>query len=191
MKKVITLVVLLIMATATFSGCSWFQSAQEEEQPPVTATDTQPIAEDTEEPKDVTPPEPVAISDVLTPVATDKLFDELKKDPFSIGNETEEDSVTIEEDIITVKVGYTGCDKHEFTAYWPATFMESFPVQAGILLVHDANEDICEMYINDEVKISLATIKQNYKDSYRTEAGTILLSVTDGDEREGGVTYEF
>ncbi len=75
MKKVITLVALLSIATVTLSGCSWFQPVQEEQQPTVSTTDTQPEDSDimidvseeptVVEPKDMSPSEPVAVSDVL------------------------------------------------------------------------------------------------------------------------------
>ena len=203
MKKVITLVALLSIATVTLSGCSWFQPVQEEQQPTVSTTDTQPEDSDimidvseeptVVEPKDMTPSEPVAVSDVLTPLASDKSFEDLKKGSFSIGNETGGNSVTIEGDTITVKVGYTGCGNENFLAYWPAIFMESAPVQATILIVNDTDPEAitCEMFIKDELKIGLATVKQHYKNLYKSEHGTMLLSVTDGDKQKETVTYEF
>lgn len=205
MKKVITLVALLSIATFSLSGCSWFQLPQEEEQPAVTTTDTEPLDEDTDkmidiskeptviEPKDVTPLEPKAISDVITPIVTDKSFEDLKKGPFSIGSGAGGDLVTVEGDIMKVQVGYTACGREEFSAYWPPSFMESAPVQSTILLVMNTDpEDVtCQMFVGDEIKIDLTTVKEHYKTFYKSEKGTIILSVTDGDKNKETVTYEF
>ena len=47
------------------------------------------------------------------------------------------------------------------------------------------------MFIEDTVKINLATVKREYENSYQTDTGTILLSVTDGKDAKETVTYEF
>jgi hypothetical protein len=186
MKKLIVLAAILTIATASLSGCSQAQPVEDADQPSTPVVE-EPITEPADDTVDVTPPELTPISDEITPAATDKSFDDLVMNPYSISD------VSINGDIMTVKVGYTGCNKDEFHAYWPAIFMESYPVQASVLLTRgtEVYDITCEMFIEDTVEINLTTVKREYENSYQTDTGTILLSVTDGKDAKETVTYEF
>ena len=123
MRKLIVFAAVLTIATASLSGCSQAQPAEETDQPSAPILE-EPVAEPTDNNVDVTPPEPTPISDEITPAATDKSFNDLVMNPYSISD------LSVNGDVLTVKVGYTGCNKDEFRAYWTAAFMESHPVQA-------------------------------------------------------------
>lgn len=169
MKKLIVLAAILTIATASLSGCSQAQPAEDTDQ-------TTPTVE-----------EPADNSAEITPAATDKSFEDLVMNPYSIND------ASIEGDIMTVTVSYSGCSKDKFQAYWTGTFMESYPVQSSILLTRGTElyEVTCQMYIEHTIEINLATLKRQYKNSYQTDTGTIMLSVTDGKNENGTVEYEF
>lgn len=195
MKKLIVFAAVLTIAAASLSGCSQEQPVEDTDQTsipvveePITEPITEPVTEPVEEPsRDITPPELTPISDEITPAVTDKSFDDLVMNPYSIND------VFINGDVMTVKVGYSGCNKDEFHAYWPAIFMESAPVQASILLTrgNEIYDITCEMFIEDTVEINLATVKRQYENLYQTDTGIITLSVTDGKNAKETTTYKF
>jgi hypothetical protein len=90
------------------------------------------------------------------------------------------DSAKISGDALLVDVGYSGgCEDHVFTACWDGSFMESFPVQARVVLEHDANGDACEAYFEETLTIDLTDMKDGYLSGYQTSEGTIIVRVDD------------
>ena len=85
-------------------------------------------------------------------------------------------SATIEGDTLTVSVAYGGgCETHEFALLAEPAFMESFPVQLGISIVHNANLDFCERWVEEAYHFDLTPIKKKYQEAYKQDAGTIHL----------------
>lgn len=81
-------------------------------------------------------------------------------------------------DTLEVDVGYGGgCEEHVITACWDGTFMESDPVQARIILEHDANGDMCEAYISETLTFDLTPMREAYESGYNATEGTIILGV--------------
>lgn len=98
------------------------------------------------------------------------------------------DSAKIAGDELLVDVGYSGgCAEHEITACWDGSFLESNPVQARLVLEHDANGDMCEAYLQETLTIDLTDMKESYKSGYQTDQGTIIVHV---DQAES-VDYTF
>lgn len=99
-----------------------------------------------------------------------------------------EGSSRIQGDVLTVLVGYSGgCEDHEFRICWPdQSFMESTPVQVGLTLFHNANNDTCEAYISEEIELDLTPLRVAYKDSYGASSGTILIGFNNEQ-----LTYDF
>lgn len=88
------------------------------------------------------------------------------------------DSAKISGDQLVVGVSYSGgCKEHGITACWDGTFLESNPVQARLVLEHDANGDTCEAYLQETLTIDLSSMKDSYKSGYQTESGTIFVQV--------------
>ena len=100
------------------------------------------------------------------------------------GLEFEEGSY-IEGDELFLTVGYGGgCEEHEFTLCWPSqTFMESAPVQVGLEVLHNANNDMCDAYFFDPISFDLTPLREAYVDGYGG-GGTILVNV-------GGESLEY
>lgn len=89
-------------------------------------------------------------------------------------------SAKIQDDTLIVDVAYSGgCAEHVFTPCWDGTFMESFPVQARLVLEHDANGDRCEAYPQETLKIDLSEMKESYLSGYQATDGTIILHTDD------------
>ncbi len=99
-------------------------------------------------------------------------------------------SATITDDMLTISVSYSGgCEEHQFTLVVSEEFLESFPVQLHVSIVHDANNDPCEAYPTENYRFDLTPIKTMYQAAYRQEAGTIILRLKDAPE--GELVYEF
>ena len=87
-------------------------------------------------------------------------------------------SATITDDTLTVAVSYGGgCETHEFALLAEPAFMESFPVQLGISIVHNANADPCERWVEETYHFDLTPIKTMYQEAYKQDAGTIHLRI--------------
>ncbi|HET6511310.1 MAG TPA: NigD-like C-terminal domain-containing protein [Candidatus Kapabacteria bacterium] len=65
-------------------------------------------------------------------------------------------------DSLTMLVSYSGgCKPHDFKVVWNGAMMKSLPGQINVVLSHNANDDMCEALITQDVTVSLAPIKQH------------------------------
>ena len=140
-------------------------------------------------PDDVVDPSPftgeVVVND--TGMATDQWGD----DDYEVATGDGEAPV-IEDDTLTLTVSYGGgCETHDFTLVASGVFMESYPVQLGVSLTHDANGDMCEAYLTAEYEFDLTPIKTLYQEAYREDAGTIVLRLQDAPETMPDLIYTF
>jgi len=88
------------------------------------------------------------------------------------------EDVTIEADTLFFSVSYSGgCREHEFALVAWSYFMESYPVQAGLLLSHNSHGDPCEAHIFEEMEFDLTPLKEEYQAAYHEETGTIILRI--------------
>ena len=95
--------------------------------------------------------------------------------------------MSITEDILTIEVSYGGgCVEHEFQLLISKCFLESDPVQAQMILLHDAKGDMCETLITRELEFDLSGLKEIYQDAYATNSGTIVLNISNA-----SVVYSF
>jgi hypothetical protein len=92
-------------------------------------------------------------------------------DPYDLTN------VVLEGSELVATVGYGGgCEEHVFTLCWPdQSFMESYPVQAGLDLYHEGNDDPCDAYFVEDVRFSLVPLSDAYTDAYGGTSATIVL----------------
>lgn len=91
------------------------------------------------------------------------------------------ESLAIDVDTLVVTVSYSGgCEAHLFQACWDGSFMESFPVQAAVGLQHDGNDDACEAWITEELRIPLSSMRESYIEGYGTDAGEIIIGIAGG-----------
>lgn len=86
--------------------------------------------------------------------------------------------LSITADVLTIGVTYSGgCAQHDFDLFWAGSFLESFPVQAVLVLTHDAHGDLCKALISENVAFDLAPLRAVYQDGYGEGAATINLRV--------------
>ncbi len=106
-------------------------------------------------------------------IVTDIAPDSLQLTPFVLNK------ATITRDTLTLNISYGGgCEVHDFDLYMsPAAFMESYPVQANIYIKHNGNGDVCKAYITKDISFDISKIAENYRNSYFSRAGTVILNV--------------
>jgi hypothetical protein len=91
----------------------------------------------------------------------DVSFQNASRDPFSI------ESILIDGDVMRIKVDYSGGMKeHDFNLIGGENFMESYPVQIIVVLSHDANGDVGEKLITENLIFDLSPLKQTYLQMY-------------------------
>lgn len=83
-------------------------------------------------------------------------------------------SSSIEGDILTVKLGYSGCDVQPINFRVSTVFLESNPVQANTLFTKNV-DDACEAYFTETYHYDLLPLKAAYQAAYQTSEGIIIL----------------
>ena len=92
---------------------------------------------------------------------------------------SESGSASIEGDILSVTVAYSGgCEAHDFVLCWPAeAFSEGVPVGAGLELWHDANGDVCEAAFVETFAFDLTPLAEAYSSAYGSTTGEIGVTI--------------
>ena len=73
-----------------------------------------------------------------------------------------------EGDFIQVNLSYSGgCKNHDFEVIWDGVVYTDEPCHMNLMLVHDANDDLCEAYITETIVINLEALigDVDYKDT--------------------------
>lgn len=85
-------------------------------------------------------------------------------------------AATITGDSLKLSLSYSGgCAAHQFTLVCSSFFLESDPVQLGVSLAHNANNDPCEAFPTETYHFDLTPIKTLYQTAYQQEAGVVIL----------------
>lgn len=102
-------------------------------------------------------------------------LDDRPRDPLALR------SVSLEGSTLTLEVEYTGsCFEHAFDLVAWNGWLESYPVQVGIVLAHDDRGDSCEAAnIRRELAFDLGPLREAYREAYRIEGGTVVLRLDD------------
>ena len=80
-------------------------------------------------------------------------------------------------DTLFLEVSFSGgCADHVFTPCWDGAFMESFPVQVDIDMVHDGHNDPCDAWLTEPLALDLGLIRLGYLTSYGT-TGDVLVNL--------------
>lgn len=102
------------------------------------------------------------------------------------------DAVTIQGfaikgDSLELAVSYGGgCRDHAFVLLADAAWMESYPVQVGVRLSHEANDDACDAMMSRVLRFDLAPLRAAYASSYQAANGIIRLNLRGA---SGSLTY--
>ena len=85
---------------------------------------------------------------------------------------------TIRGDSLELAVTFGGgCRDHAFVLLSDATWMESYPVQVGVKLAHDANGDNCKALLSRVLRFDLSPLKAAYAASYQSASGIMKLNI--------------
>lgn len=83
-----------------------------------------------------------------------------------------------EADTLVVAVGHSGgCETHSYSLCYQPAFGESDPVQADLVLIHDANGDACEAYLTTELRFDMSPLAAAHQDTYPGAAGLIRTNL--------------
>ena len=79
-----------------------------------------------------------------------------------------------------------GCRDHAFVLLSDAVWLESYPVQVGVTLSHNANGDACDALLSRVLRFDLTPLKAADSSSYQATTGVIKLNLRGA---SGSVTY--
>ena len=85
---------------------------------------------------------------------------------------------TIRGDSLELAVTFGGgCRDHSFLLLSDAAWMESYPVQVGVKLAHDANGDTCKALLSRVLRFDLSPLKAAYATAYQATSGIMKLNL--------------
>lgn len=116
-----------------------------------------------------------AIGEVLVGFGTDP--GDWSDDPFRV------DSVEVRDDVLSVFGTHGGgCEAHEYAAVAWNGWLESNPVQVGVLIAHEDHDDPCDALLYPELRFDLDALRRDYVESYGTGPERFILRITAADE---------
>lgn len=76
-----------------------------------------------------------------------------------------------------------GCATHAYGLVVGPAWLESYPVQIGGVLAHDANGDHCRALLRPSLAFSLVPVRDAYRQMYQQTSGTIVINLQPGGHR--------
>jgi hypothetical protein len=90
------------------------------------------------------------------------------------------DTARIDGDTLHLRVTHGGgCARHGYALIAWNGWLESNPVQVGVLLAHDARGDACEALLFPDLRFDLEPLRSAWLRDYGGEHGTLVLRFTD------------
>jgi len=90
------------------------------------------------------------------------------------------DSARIDGDTLRLRVTHGGgCARHGYALIAWNGWLESNPVQVGLLLAHDARGDACRALLSPELRFDLEPLRAAWLADYHGEHGTLVLRFSD------------
>jgi hypothetical protein len=125
------------------------------------------------------------------PYPSDEVFvcpDKVTSDPITVL------SGVVLGDELVLRVAYGGgCKKHELAVCFGPDFREEVPVGTNLRVLHEANDDGCEAGLEQDLRMSLKPLGDEYRRAYRANGGLIdtnygryAFGVLSCDDREAG-----
>ncbi len=107
----------------------------------------------------------------------------LPSDPITI------DSARVDGDTLAAVVTHGGgCAPHTYQLVIGNTWMESYPVQVGARIAHNANGDMCRALLRRELRMNLRPLAAAYRAAYKQEHGSVAIRLTGA---SGNLLYTF
>jgi hypothetical protein len=86
--------------------------------------------------------------------------------------------VRVEGGVLEVDAGWSGgCTAHDVDAVAWTGWMESWPVQVGVALTHDAHGDACKALVRRTLRFDLEPLRRAYAKAYGSGSATLVLQV--------------
>ena len=86
-------------------------------------------------------------------------------------------TIALSADRMTIAVAYSGgCADHTFTLHACDVFLESWPPQSDVMLVHADPDDPCDAVVTEDVVFDLVPLKDTYRAS-QGRSRTLKLNV--------------
>jgi hypothetical protein len=90
------------------------------------------------------------------------------------------DSARIEGDTLRLRVSHAGgCRRHGYALVAWNGWLESNPVQVGVLLAHDSRGDACEALLAPHLRFHLAPLREAFLRDYGAGHRTLVLRISD------------
>jgi hypothetical protein len=71
-------------------------------------------------------------------------------------------SIVLKGDTVIITVAYSGgCKRHTFKIIWNETLSDTEPPQTGLIILHNANGDMCEAWITEKLIFSISDLADN------------------------------
>lgn len=105
------------------------------------------------------------------------------------------DSITIENiqiinNTLVIDANYPeSCNYNWVTLYANSGFLESSPVQLPMKLVYNSYSDTCTTLISKRFYFDLKSVAYLYKNCYREDSGTVILTIYDSDSTNYYLPY--
>jgi hypothetical protein len=101
------------------------------------------------------------------------------------------EQVRIDGPILSLVASYGGgCEQHAIDVVAWNGWLESFPVQVGAIVAHDAHGDPCDAFVSGPRQFDLTPLRTAYEASYGPGAATIVINLTDSN-RTHRIEYRF
>jgi len=121
-----------------------------------------------------TEPDPTLGSDTII-LTFGQPTDMWPNDPFTLL------STDVSGDTLIVEVQYSGgCVEHDFKLVCYGSWMESLPVQVGILLSHNAHDDNCDAVITKTLRFDLTPLRVEYSKFYSPSPDILIMVLRSG-----------
>ena len=95
------------------------------------------------------------------------------RDPVTIQN------AVVKGDSLVLSLSFGGgCRSHTFHLLGDGMWMESYPVQTGLRLSHDAQNDNCKALLSRTVSFDLVPLRETFNRTYQGTTGIIRLRLS-------------
>lgn len=112
----------------------------------------------------LSPGEGVILAELSAPITT------TRRDPADLH------AVRVDGNRLEIDISHGGgCQEHTFALVHDGVFAESYPVQTGLTLLHDAHGDACRALIHRTLTFDLAPLRATYQAAYGDGPGVMIV----------------
>jgi hypothetical protein len=87
-------------------------------------------------------------------------------------------AATIDGDTLTLVVNHGGgCERHDYALYGCSATIKTNPLGVDMRLSHNANGDMCDAFLTDTLRFSLAPVRHSWKQQTGQDHGELSLHI--------------